>query len=84
MLDNFEAVLEQLQAARPEVADEIQALRAIFSDESLRLYEGKPWQSGQTCVESGQAITFHLTREDPVYAFNCKLACLALKMCRSP
>lgn len=84
MLDTLEAVLEQLQAARPEVADEIQALQAIFSDESLQLYEGKPWQSGQTCVKCEQAITYHLTREDPVFGSNYKLACPAMKMYRSP
>jgi hypothetical protein len=50
MSGSLEAVLEQLQNGRPEVADEIQALQAIFGDDCIQLYDDKAWQPGETCV----------------------------------
>lgn len=58
MGDTLEAVLEQLPNSRPEVADEIQALQAIFGDEAIALlHDAKTLQPNQTCVDASRSET---------------------------
>lgn len=44
----LETVLEELPASRPEVADEIQALQAIFGEGKLTLYESNSSQDNNS------------------------------------
>lgn len=48
----LETALEELYASRPDVADEIQALQAIFGDGKIRLHAtiDDSWTPEQTCV----------------------------------
>lgn len=55
MSEPLEAVIRRLQESRSDVADELQALQAIFGDESVSLHESKSWNSQEPCVLQSDA-----------------------------
>lgn len=48
----LESVLEDLLISRPEIADEIQALQAIFGEDKISLHPkvDNPWTTGKMSV----------------------------------
>ena len=71
----LETALEKLYASRPDVADEIQALQAIFGDEKIRLHASgtvdDSWTPEQTCV----ALSHHSLPCTCLSALPCLTAC---------